>query len=88
MGWTRANRHAGRTTSRKMKDFAVTITLTTRYGRMTAMKWYPAVLSSLLLGFLPVLQLHALETDTFHVTDLTGHLPPATHHVRRIRRLW
>jgi hypothetical protein len=51
MGWTRANHHAGRTTSRKMKDFAVTITLTTRYGRMTAMKRYPAVLSTLHLGF-------------------------------------
>ena len=40
------------------------------------MKGYPAVLTALLLGFLPGLQLHALETDTFQVTDLTGHLPP------------
>ena len=46
------------------------------------MKWYPAVLSALLLGLLlPGLQLQALETDTFHVTDLTGHLPPERQQV-------
>ena len=45
------------------------------------MKGYPAVLTALLLGFLPGLQLHALETDTFQVTDLTGHLPPERQQV-------
>ncbi len=40
------------------------------------MKWRKSVLSILLLAFLPVIQPQALETDTFIISDLTGHLSP------------
>lgn len=39
-----------------------------------SMKWRQSVLSTLLLGFLPLIQPQALETDTFIISDLTGHL--------------